>query len=165
MAGPRQGKRTKGDAKGARILIVEARFYDDIADALLAGAMKALKEANATVDCISVPGSLEIPPAIAIALDAARRKRRAYDAAVGLGCVIRGDTFHFEVVATESARGISRVALEHGVPVANAVLTTDNEAQARERIDEKGREAARVAVEMANLMWSLEDGGEDDGAQ
>jgi 6,7-dimethyl-8-ribityllumazine synthase len=88
-----------------------------------------------------------------------------YDALIALGCVIRGDTFHFEVVATESAAGISRVALEHGVPVANAVLTTENESQARERAGEKGREAARVAVEMANLMWSLEEGGEDDGAQ
>ena len=79
MAGPRRGKRGDGVRKGARILIVEARYYDDIADALLAGAMKALQEAGAEVDRISVPGSLEIPGAIAIAIDAARGRRRAYD--------------------------------------------------------------------------------------
>jgi len=92
MAGPRRGKREDGHAKGARILIVEARYYDDIADALLAGAMKVLEAARAEIDRISVPGSLEIPAAIAIALDAAQRKRRPYDGVVALGCVIRGDT-------------------------------------------------------------------------
>ncbi|MGC2594553.1 MAG: 6,7-dimethyl-8-ribityllumazine synthase, partial [Xanthobacteraceae bacterium] len=90
MAGPRRAKRNE-QAKSARILIVEARFYDDIADALLAGATKALKEAGAAFDCLSVPGCLEIPTTLAIALDAAPR-RRAYDGAVALGCVIRGDT-------------------------------------------------------------------------
>ena len=84
MAGPRRGKREQSGAKGARILVVEARFYDAIADALLAGAMKALKEAQAEIDCISVPGSLESPTAIAIAVDAARRRRRPDDGAVAL---------------------------------------------------------------------------------
>src|SRR5580700_10697586 len=99
MAGPRQGKREKIVGKGARILIVEARFYDDIADALLAGATKALAEARAAFDCISVPGALEIPTAITIALDAAARRRRPYDGVVALGCVIRGETIHFEIVS------------------------------------------------------------------
>src|SRR5579863_10763669 len=105
MAGPRRSKTVAakssskvGSKAGARILIVEARYYDDIADALLAGATKALAEAGAQYDVISVPGSLEIPPAIAIAIDAARGRRR-YDGAVALGCVIRGETLHFEIVS------------------------------------------------------------------
>src|ERR1700761_2712243 len=108
MAGPRRGKRDKSEGnakgKGARILIVEARYYDDIADALLAGATKALQEAGATIDVVSVPGSLEIPSAIAMAIDAARGRRR-YDGAVALGCVIRGETLHFEIVSQQSAPG------------------------------------------------------------
>src|ERR1700676_329969 len=106
MAGPRRGKREESVSDGSRILIVEARFYDDIADALLAGAMRALKEARAEVDCVSVPGSLEIPTAIAIGVDAAQRRRRPYDGAVALGCVIRGDTIHFEIVSHLSAKGL-----------------------------------------------------------
>ena len=101
MAGPRRGKRERGSAKGARILIVEARYYDDLADLLLTGAMKALEEEGAEVERISVPGSLEIPPAIAIAIEAAQRKHRPYDGVVALGCVIRGDTIHFEIVVQQ----------------------------------------------------------------
>src|SRR5271156_4611071 len=112
MAGPRQGKRIEGAGKGARVLVVEARFYDAIADALLAGAMKALQEAKAEVDVVSVPGSLEIPTAIAIAADAAQRHRRAYDGAVALGCVIRGDTIHFEIVSHLSAKGLMELSVE-----------------------------------------------------
>ena len=115
MAGPRQAKRdNRHDStgvKGARILVVEARYYDDIADALLAGAKKALQEAGAQFDCVSVPGSLEIPTAIAIALDAAQKKRRPYDGAVALGCVIRGETIHFEIVSHESARGLLNLSV------------------------------------------------------
>src|SRR5579862_9564771 len=130
MAGPRRGKREQSDGNGARILIVEARFYDAIADALLAGAMKALKQARAEVDCISVPGSLEIPTAIAIAADAARRRRRAYDGAVALGCVIRGETIHFEIVSHQSARGLIEVSLARGIPIGNGIITVENEEQA-----------------------------------
>ncbi len=101
MAGPRQAKKEQDSAKGARILIVEARYYDDLADALLTGAMVVLEKAGVEVERISVPGSLEIPGAIAIALEAARRKRRTYDGIVALGCVIRGDTIHFEIVSQE----------------------------------------------------------------
>src|SRR5437016_3752127 len=95
----RNAKGEDGDLTGGRILVVEARFYDDIADALLAGARRALEAAGVGFDRISVPGSLEIPAAIAIALDAAERKRRPYDGVVALGCVIRGDTIHFDIVA------------------------------------------------------------------
>ncbi|TMH74530.1 MAG: 6,7-dimethyl-8-ribityllumazine synthase [Betaproteobacteria bacterium] len=151
------------DGAGLRIGIVRSRFNAWAGEALLESCVSELRRLGVDDDDVThvtVPGALEVPVALSKLAQA-----QDYDALIALGCVIRGDTFHFEVVATESAHGISRVALEHGIPVANAVLTTENEAQARERIDEKGREAARVAVEMANLMWSLEEGGEDDGAQ
>jgi 6,7-dimethyl-8-ribityllumazine synthase len=159
MAGPRRGKREKGDAKGARILLVEARFYDDIADALLAGAMKALTTAQAEVERISVPGSLEIPAAIAIALDAAQRKRRPYDGVVALGCVIRGDTIHFEIVSHQSARGLMDLAMARSLPIGNGIITVDNEAQAvsRARVAEqdKGGDAARAALALVGLKRRL----------
>ncbi len=99
MAEPRRPTDAEaGDLKGARILIVEARFYDDIADELLKGASRVLEQAGAAFDRISVPGSLEVPPAIALALDAAERQGRPYEGVVALGCVIRGDTIHFEIV-------------------------------------------------------------------
>ena len=159
MAGPRQGKREKIDSKGARILIVEARFYDEIADALLAGAMKVLEAANASVDRISVPGSLEIPPAIAIAVDAAQRKRRPYDGAVALGCVIRGETIHFEIVSHQSAQGLMQLSVARGLPIGNGIITVENEAQAfaRARPDEqdKGGDAARAALALVALKRKL----------
>ena len=160
MAGPRRGRREQNDGKGARILVVEARFYDAIADALLAGAMKALKKAQAEVDCISVPGSLEIPTAIAIAADAARRRRRAYDGAVALGCVIRGETIHFEIVSHQSARGLMELSVSRGLPIGNGIITVENEAQAfaRARMDEqdKGGDAARAALALVALKRRLE---------
>lgn len=159
MAGPRQAKRAKGEGKGARILIVEARFYDKIADALLAGAMRALDEAHATVERISVPGSLEIPPAIAIAAEAARRKRRPYDGAVALGCVIRGETIHFEIVSHLSARGLMELSVARGLPIGNGIITVENEAQAfaRARMEEqdKGGDAARAALALIELKRRL----------
>jgi 6,7-dimethyl-8-ribityllumazine synthase len=159
MAGPRQAKRAKGDGKGARILIVEARFYDKIADALLAGAMRALDEAHATVERISVPGSLEIPTAIAIAADAARRKRWPYDGAVALGCVIRGETIHFEIVSHQSARGLMELSVARGLPIGNGIITVENEAQAfaRARMEEqdKGGDAARAALALIELKRRL----------
>jgi 6,7-dimethyl-8-ribityllumazine synthase len=159
MAGPRQGKRAKGEGKGARILIVEARFYDKIADALLAGAMRALEEAHATVERISVPGSLEIPPAIAIAADAARRKRRPYDGVVALGCVIRGETIHFEIVSHLSARGLMELSVARGLPIGNGIITVENDAQAfaRARMEEqdKGGDAARAALALIELKRRL----------
>src|SRR5262249_45170493 len=150
------------DGAGLRIGIVQSRFNGWAGEALLEACMTELRSLGVDEDDVThvtVPGALEVPIALSKLAQA-----QDYDALIALGCVIRGDTFHFDVVATESAAGIGRVALEHGIPVANAVLTTENEAQARDRAGDKGREAARVAVEMANLMWSLEEGGEDDGS-
>ena len=159
MAGPRQGKREKNSGRGARILVVEARFYDDIADALLAGAMQALAQARAEVDRISVPGSLEIPGAIAIAVDAARKGRRAYDGVVALGCVIRGDTIHFEIVSQESARGLMELSIARSLPIGNGIITVENEAQAlaraRPQEQDKGGDAARAALALVALRRRL----------
>jgi 6,7-dimethyl-8-ribityllumazine synthase len=159
MAGPRRGKRDEGDGNGARILIVEARYYDAIADALLTGAMAALKAAKAEVERVSVPGALEIPGAIAIALDAAQRKRRKYDGAVALGCVIRGDTIHFDIVSHQSARGLMDISIARAFPIGNGIITVDTEAQAfaRARAEEqdKGGDAARAALALITLKRRL----------
>jgi 6,7-dimethyl-8-ribityllumazine synthase len=159
MAGPRQTKRNNDSVKGARILVVEARYYDDIADALLSGAKKALQEAGAQFDCISVPGSLEIPTAIAIALDAAQKKRRPYDGAVALGCVIRGETIHFEIVSHESARGLLELSVARRIPIGNGIITVENEAQARARAgvddQDKGGGAVRAALALIGLKKGL----------
>lgn len=159
MAGPRRGKREKSDGKGARILVVEARFYEEIADALLAGAMRALNAAQASVDRVSVPGALEIPTAIAIAVDAVQRKRRAYDGVVALGCVIRGETIHFEIVSQQSARGLMELSLARRLPIGNGIITVENEAQAfaRARMEEqdKGGDAARAALALVALKRRL----------
>lgn len=159
MAGPRRGKREKVVGKGARILIVEARFYDAIADALLAGASKALQEVGAAFDCISVPGALEIPTAITLALDAALSRRRPYDGVVALGCVIRGETIHFEIVSQQSARGLMELSVARKIAIGNGILTVENEAQAfaRARLDEqdKGGDAARAALSLIGLKARL----------
>jgi 6,7-dimethyl-8-ribityllumazine synthase len=160
MAEPRraQGEPVVAVA-GARILIVEARFYDDIADALLAGATRVLADAQAVVDRFTVPGSLEIPAAIAMALDAAERRGEPYDGAVALGCVIRGDTIHFEIVSMESARGLMDLAVTRALPLGNGIITVDTEAQAwaRARAEEgdKGGDAARTALAMVALKRRL----------
>jgi 6,7-dimethyl-8-ribityllumazine synthase len=160
MAGPRRSKSEKGHAKGARILIVEARYYDDIADFLLAGAMKVLKAAHAEVDRIMVPGSLEIPAAIVIALDAAQRKRRPYEGVVALGCVIRGDTIHFEIVSQLSAQGLMELSVARAIPIGNGIVTvnTVTQAMARARIEEqdKGGDAASAALALVRLKRGLE---------
>ncbi len=146
---------TFDDLAGARILVVEARFYDDIADALLDGARSALDAARAEWDIVTVPGSLEIPAAIAIALDAAQGRGRPYDGAVGLGCVIRGDTIHFEIVSMQSARGLLDLSVARRLPVGNGIITVDNEAQAWARARkaelDKGGDAARAALAMLRL--------------
>ena len=149
-------------SSNAHVLIVEARFYDDMADALLDGAKAALDEAGATYDIVTVPGALEIPAAIAMALDGGDNGNVVYDGYVALGMVIRGETYHFELVSNESGGGITRIALDFGIPVANAVLTTDSDDQAVARMTEKGRDAARVAIEMANLSVALEQLSGDD---
>ena len=148
-----------GDLKGARILIVEARFYEDIADALLAGATRALQKAGAVFDRVSVPGSLEVAPAIAIAADAADRSGRPYDGAVALGCVIRGETLHFEIVSQESARALLDLSVARRLPIGNGILTVDTNAQAwtRARPEEadKGGDAARAALSLVRLKRRL----------
>ena len=128
----------------ARVLLVEARYYEHLNDMLLAGARAALDAAGHSHQTISVPGALEIPGAIALAADGGE-----FDAFVGLGVVIRGETFHFEIVAGESARGIMALTMD-GLPVGNGILTVENEAQAIVRADpaqgDKGGDAARAAL-------------------
>src|SRR5436853_5334798 len=139
MAEPRrQTGADPGDLKGARILVVEARFYDDIADELLKGATRVLETAGVVFDRVSVPGSLEIPAAIAMALDAAEGAGKPYDGAVALGCVIRGDTIHFEIVSIESARALIDLAVARAFAIGNGIITVDTEAQAwaRAKLDE-----------------------------
>ena len=161
-AGNDASDRDAGDLLGARILIVEARFYEDIADALLAGATRALEEAGAAFDRVSVPGSLEVAPAIAIALDAGERSGKPYEGAVALGCVIRGETLHFEIVSQESARALLALAVERRVPIGNGILTVDTDAQAwaRARPDEadKGGDAARAALALVRIKRRLAAG-------
>ena len=160
MAEPRraQGETTVAVA-GARILVVESRFYDDISDALLAGATRALEAAQVSFDRISVPGSLEIPAAIAMGLDAAERRGQPYDGAVALGCVIRGDTIHFEIVSMESARALMDLSVDRALPLGNGIVTVNTEAQAwaRARPEEgdKGGDAARAALAMVQLKRTL----------
>jgi 6,7-dimethyl-8-ribityllumazine synthase len=160
MAGKRRSNSTNGgNGKGARILIVEARFYDDIADALLAGATRALTQAGAVHDRITVPGSLEIPAAIAIALDAAAKAKKPYDGVVALGCVIRGDTIHFEIVSQESARALMDLSVAQRIPLGNGILTVNTESQAwaRAKLEEgdKGGDAARAALAMLAIKHDL----------
>jgi 6,7-dimethyl-8-ribityllumazine synthase len=142
-----------------RMLIVEARFYEDISDALLRGARGVLDEAGVEYDCISVPGSLEIPTAIAFAVETARGRRRPYDGVVALGCIIRGETYHFEIVSNESARGLMALAVGEKVAIGNGILTVENEAQAKARAGgeqgNKGAEATRAALVMAQLKRDL----------
>jgi len=147
------------DLKGAglRIGIVWSRFNEEIVQQLVTACDQQLVElgvASASIDVVSVPGALEIPVVLqSLALER-RGFGRRYDALIALGAVIRGETYHFDVVSNESARGILDVQLETGIPVANGIITTEDEEQARARIG-KGAEAARVAVEMANTLKAI----------
>ena len=142
------------------LLIVEARFYNHIADALLKGASAVLDEAGATYDVITVPGALEIPGAIAMAADAPKNKKTPYDGFVALGCVIQGETYHFEIVSNESARGLMDLTVQRQFAIGNGILTVDTEAQAKDRIGgahgHKGAEAAKAALAMIALKNSLD---------
>ena len=137
----------------ANILIVEARFYDHLNDMLLAGARAAVEAAGHTHETVTVPGALEVPGAIALASDTSR-----YDAFVALGVVIRGETYHFEIVSNESARGIMALTMD-GLAIGNGILTTENEAQAIARADpgqlDKGGGAAQAAIAMMDLRAQL----------
>ncbi|VVT16454.1 6,7-dimethyl-8-ribityllumazine synthase [Rhizobium sp. EC-SD404] len=134
------------------LLIVEARFYDDLADALLEGAKAALDEAGATYDLITVPGALEVPAVISMALDAADEGGTEYDGFVALGTVIRGETYHFEIVANESSRALTDLAVDEAIAIGNGILTVEDDDQAwvRARKDDKdkGGFAARAALTM-----------------
>jgi 6,7-dimethyl-8-ribityllumazine synthase len=138
--------------KNAHLLIIEARFHDDLADALLDGAKSALDEAAATYDVVTVPGSLEIPAMISFALDGAAEGGTAYDGFVALGTVIRGDTYHFDIVANESSRALMDLSVQDSVCIGNGILTTETEEQAWTRAKrsegDKGGFAARAALTM-----------------
>jgi 6,7-dimethyl-8-ribityllumazine synthase len=144
---------------GGRIVIVEARFYDAIGRQLLEGAQRAIAAAGASCEVFRVPGALEIPLALGVVLDAAARAGRPYDGAVALGCVIRGETYHFEIVAGESSRALTDLATARGLAFGNGVLTVENEAQAEVRADpargDKGGDAARAALALAALKRQL----------
>jgi 6,7-dimethyl-8-ribityllumazine synthase len=141
------------NGKRLKIGIVQARFNAGVTDALAQACkseLVALGVSEKDIDHITVPGALEVP----VALQAMAEKSK-YDALVALGCIIRGETYHFELVANESGAAVTRVALDYQLPIANAILTTENMPQAVARQEEKGRDAARVAVEMANLLESI----------
>lgn len=137
------------------ILIVEARFYSHISDMLLDGATAALEMGGAHFERLAVPGALEIPPAIAIAARAGEHGGRGFDGYIALGCVIRGETYHFEIVSNESARGIMDLGLNHGLCIGNGILTVENDEQAWARAkrtgEDKGGFAARAALAMIAL--------------
>jgi 6,7-dimethyl-8-ribityllumazine synthase len=157
MAGARQSKRVgaAGLPKGVRILVVEARFYDTIADELLAGARDVLARAGCSTTLLTVPGALEIPPAIAIALDKAARARRPFAGVVALGCVIRGETFHFDIVAGESSRALMDIGVARKIPLGNGILTVDTVEQAWARASRsemnKGAGAAEAALALVKI--------------
>jgi 6,7-dimethyl-8-ribityllumazine synthase len=145
--------RSDMNGSGLHIGIVQARFNPDITNALAQACRAELQALQVDADRIhhvQVPGALEVP----LALQALAQTQR-FDALIALGCIIRGETYHFELVANESGSAITQLALDHGLPIANAILTTENLPQAVARQTDKGRDAARVAVEMALLMQSL----------
>lgn len=153
MAEPRRAQaQDETPVDGAKFLIVEARFYDEIGAMLLEGATAALKAAGATFDVVSVPGALEIPAAIIIAGDTSREP---YAGAIALGCVIRGETYHFEIVAGESSRALMDMSVSLPMPIGNGILTVENEEQAVVRADpkqgDKGGDAARAALALFRL--------------
>ncbi len=145
-----KGRADKLDGSKLSIGIVQARFNESITNALAAACLDELRLLGVdaeNIQHIKVPGALEVP----VALQALAESDQ-YDALIALGCIIRGETYHFELVANESGSAVTRLALDYQLPIANAILTTENVAQAQARQDEKGRDAARVAVEMANLL-------------
>ncbi len=151
MLDANKGQEQELDGQFLHVGIVQARFNEDITNALAAACIQELEALGVShIDHVMVPGALEVP----IALQA-MAERAEYDALIALGCIIRGETFHFELVANESGAGVSRIALDYNLPIANAILTTENLEQAVARQTDKGRDAARVAVEMACLMEDL----------
>jgi 6,7-dimethyl-8-ribityllumazine synthase len=153
VQGADQGSAGDLAGEGLRIGIVRARFNDVLTSRLAQACLAELDRLevdDGDIKHVTVPGALEIPVALK-----AMAESGDFDALIALGCIIRGETYHFELVANESGAGVARVSLDHQIPIANAILTVETEAQAWARADEKGRDAARVAVEMANLLEDL----------
>ncbi|TWO69076.1 6,7-dimethyl-8-ribityllumazine synthase [Caenimonas sedimenti] len=153
MFGAEKGKADRLDGSELVIGIVQARFNESITNTLAESCkaeLVALGVDAKEIDHVLVPGALEVPVALQ-----AMAEKGGYDALIALGCIIRGETYHFELVANESASGVTRVSLDYQLPIANAIITTENMEQAVARQTEKGRDAARVAVEMANLLDEL----------
>lgn len=153
MQGADKGTAGELIGEGLRIGIVRARFNDALTSKLAEACLAELQRLDVDdndIRHVTVPGALEIPVALKAMADSGD-----FDALIALGCIIRGETYHFELVANESGAGVTRVALDHQLPIANAILTVENEAQAWARAEDKGRDAARVAVEMANLLEDL----------
>ncbi|AVR96122.1 MULTISPECIES: 6,7-dimethyl-8-ribityllumazine synthase [Telluria group] len=154
---------TNLNGEGLRIGIVQARFNEDVCHGLLSACLAELKHlgvADEDVLHVTVPGALEIPLVLQKMAESGQ-----FDALVALGAVIRGETYHFELVSNESGAGITRVGLDYSIPIANAVLTTENDEQAEVRMATKGADAARVAVEMANLAIALEELHQDNSEE
>ena len=148
-----KGNATALNGQGLRIGIVQARWNESITNALAQACTQTLLDAGVAADAIDhvlVPGALEVPVALQ-----ALAERGGYDALVALGCIIRGETYHFELVANESGAGVTRLSLDYRLPIANAIITTENLEQAIARQTEKGADAARVAIEMACLLRTL----------
>ena len=146
---------TNLSGEGLRVGIVQARFNEDVCHGLLSACLAELKHlgvADEDVLHVTVPGALEIPFVLQKLAES-----QQFDALIALGAIIRGETYHFELVSNESGAGITRIGLDFGIPIANAVLTTENDEQAEVRMAVKGADAARVAVEMANLSIALEE--------
>jgi 6,7-dimethyl-8-ribityllumazine synthase len=153
MFGADKGTADRLDGKKLVIGIVQARFNEAVTDALADACLKELAALGVEarhIKHVKVPGALEVASALQVMAESDK-----YDALIALGCIIRGETYHFELVANESGSAVTRVALDYQLPVANAILTTENLIQAEVRQTEKGRDAARVAVEMANLLNDL----------
>ncbi len=153
MQGASKGQAQNLNGSGLRVGVVQARFNEGITNALAQACLDELAQlgvASEHVHHVTVPGALEVPAALQAMADSDR-----FDALIALGCVIRGETYHFELVCNESAAGVTRVGLDSGLPIANAILTTENLPQAVARQEEKGRDAARVAIEMAHLLSGL----------
>jgi len=152
---------TNLSGEGLRVGIVQARFNEDVCHGLLSACLAELKHlgvADEDVLHVTVPGALEVPLILQKMAES-----QQFDALIALGAIIRGETYHFELVSNESGAGITRIGLDYGIPIANAILTTENDEQAEVRMAVKGADAARVAVEMANLTIALEELNQDMG--
>jgi 6,7-dimethyl-8-ribityllumazine synthase len=153
MFGADKGTGDRLDGRKLHIAMVQSRFNEGITNELVhacRGELITLGVLEKNITLMQVPGALEIPVALQALAD-----KDEYDALIAIGCIIRGETYHFELVANESGAGVTRVSLDYQLPIANAILTCDNVAQAMARQEEKGRDAAQVAVEMANLINEL----------